>query len=545
MASDFTKKDYISISLIFLSVFIFYYARNNFVNISSLLWAEDGTVFLSEVYRDGIKSVFNQYAGYQHLYPRLVSLIVYFTDISFAPIIFLIATLIPLLMLVTVAYRFICSLGINYILASFITLTTFSVPLTNEIYLNLTNIQWYIFILMFLVIIYKESRSFLPKYIFYPLFLIFSLTGPFSIYLACVIVLKIFLDRFRFKLDDIVLYCIVFVSSVVQFAMILLNDRVGSDISNDLMSFAELFCKTLLLGSNRFITQVIAFTFFILFFIYVYKYKKVEKDSSFNYFIYFIYSVVIYALSIVVSIDISSLGPLGIGSRYFLFIYFVMILSIPIITKNRKVIISLLSLILLFWISVFITSRLKDSDTLFYFDYLKSGYSLYEFVDFAKVEPGVEIPLNPYWDNNWNLDIHNHERKIEPITQEINVQVEINQGVSIDLYNMVSANCSNAKDIGIKFYITSSSPNKDNAVVRVILLNKFNKAQLPLKQYRFNDNLKYPIKVDGKQQVLQIDNDNKFMIYPVALNINEYNRLVIETANTPVNIDKLELFCLD
>ncbi len=516
------RKDYISITLIFLSVFIFYYARNGFINISGLLWAEDGTVFLLEVYRDGITSIFNQYAGYSLLYPRLVSLVVYFTDISFAPIIFLVACLIPIFMLITVTYRFVCSLGINYILSSFITITAFCVPLINEIYLNLTNIQWYIFILLFLVIIYEDSRSFLPKYVFYPIFAIFTLTGIFSIYLLCIVVLKIFLDRFKFKLDDIIIYCIVFVSSIVQITTLLLNSRIDSGDSNDLVSCLVFLRRLLTFGSNQFIVYIISLIFFSLLFVWVYKYiyrhRKVEKDIFSSYFIYIVFCISVYLLSLPFSVDISKLGALGGRSRYFFPLYYLVILLIPMITKNRKVIVSLLSLILFFWIAMFITSRAKDSEILYYFDYPKTEYQFSTYAKFAKAEKEVVIPINPSDNIGWHIDIGTKSSTIKSLEITTDTIILSNENLSVNINDMIKGSCLLTREFGIKLYMSSVGSTNS----QVVLINSTSKETSPLKRLTF----------EGEA------------VYSIATDIDKYDTFQVIAYNNPITINKIEVFCL-
>ena len=520
MKSSLCKKDYISISLTFLCVIFFYYARNGFVEISSLLWSEDGSIFLTEIYITGIASIFEPSAGYYHLYPRLVSLIVYFTDISFAPIIFLIATLIPLFMLVAVAYRFICSLGVNYILASFITLTAFSVPLTNEIYLNLTNIQWYIFILLFLVVVYDDSRSFLPKYIFYPLLVIFSLTGPFSIYIACVIVLKIFLDRFRFKLDDVVLYGIIFMSSLIQVVVIFLSGRTDV-VSTSNLVFIDLFKKVLFFGSDQITVQCISSLFFIILsvsiFRYLYKHIKLEKDTSFHYFLYLVFCLMIYIVPFLLVVNISGISPLVIGSRYFFPIYFLIILLIPVVAKKRVTIILLL-LILSFWVTIFIVSIGNNRNTLFYFDYERVEYPFDEFVDFAKVDVGVDIPSNPYWVDLWYIDIQTKMRTLTPLVYDTKVNIKGSEALSVDIIDLLKNNCPSSKSVGINLHIYSEASSN----VQVVLADKNSGKTLPLKR-----------RVFGKDGV-----------YSIATSIDKYDAFQIMVFDSPVTINKIEVFCL-
>ena len=556
MKSGFTRKDYIYIMLIFIAVFIFYWARQSFVSLPSLLFAEDGSIALSGIYGNGFADIFEPYFGYLHMYSKFVASITYLTDISYAPIIFLLASLIPLFLFIYVLYFFILSLNGSRLFTILLTLTVFLMPYGNEMILNVTYIKWYMYMLLVLYIIYDDAEKVLTPYVYYPTYIVFLFGGFISVFLAPLTVFKIFVDKYvlktKIKKSSIFICCVTSFVAILQVIFMFNDTRFVDQVNNSMLVYLELLLDIFTLGANKYIYFYIfgvIFSSLIVFLIYKFicSYvgkNKIPKDRRFYLFIYIVFTVCVYVPSFY-TLNLSSISITGLGSRYVFPVFILIAILIPVLTSNKKYLAILISSIFLLNIGYVVDSRLSKSDKFYSRDIIQIDYPFYEFVKFAKAERDVIIPTNPPYDNIWNLDIHNNERKIEPLVFDMDTQVNKNTGVTLNIYDLASTNCSDVKDIGIKFYITSSGPNKDNTVVRVILLNQFNKAKLPLKPYRFNDNLKYPIKVDGKQQVLPIDNDNKFMIYPVALNINEYNRLVVQTANTPINIDKLELFCLD
>lgn len=43
--------------------------------IAQYLWAEDGSIFINQAHTLGLAALWQPYAGYLHLYPRLVALL--------------------------------------------------------------------------------------------------------------------------------------------------------------------------------------------------------------------------------------------------------------------------------------------------------------------------------------------------------------------------------------------------------------------------------------------------------------------------------------
>ena len=558
MKNSFSTKDYIYITLICIFVFLFYYARQGFVSIPSLLWAEDGSIALSGVYKNGFTDLFEPYYGYLHIYTKLAAYISYLTDIIYAPIIFLIAYLIPLFIFIYLLYAFILSLNSSKLFTALLTLTVFLMPYGNELILNVTYIKWYLYILLILYIIYDDAEKVLTPYVYYPTYTVFLFGGFISVFLAPVIVFKIFVEKYILKLkiktSSIIICSVTLFVATIQ-AIFMFNDtRFVEPVKNNLLSYLELLLNIFILGANKYVdTYIFSIIFSILFIYLVYKFvrgyigaDRQPKDRRFYLFLYIVFAVCVYVPSFY-TLNIASVSPSGGGSRYVFPLFMLIAILIPILTSNKKYLTILISAIFLLNLGNVIHGRLKGSDHLFVREVSRVDYPFNEFVKFAKAESGIIIPMNPHDDSIGNLDIHNSERKIEPIIFDLDKEINVDQREIIDIYNIASTSCSNAKDIGVKFYITSSGSiiEKSKVVVRVTLLNKLSKKELPLKVHRFTDKIEYPIKVDGKQRFLTVDNDNESIIYPVALNLNEYDSLVIETANASVNIDKLELFCLD
>lgn len=59
------------LSFLIALVVMFYRRPDAFY--ASQFWAEEGSVFYSEAYHEGLRSIFNPCVGYFHLFPRLVA----------------------------------------------------------------------------------------------------------------------------------------------------------------------------------------------------------------------------------------------------------------------------------------------------------------------------------------------------------------------------------------------------------------------------------------------------------------------------------------
>ncbi|WP_275628309.1 hypothetical protein [Pseudomonas sp. 273] len=111
--------------------------------ITASLWAEDGRVFIEQANR-GLESVWTVYAGYIHLYPRLVALIAKAAPLLSTPLIFNLAWLCAYLAAAWALLHYALRHTRSPLIATLLCLAFSCTPQTGETLFTLTNSQWYI-----------------------------------------------------------------------------------------------------------------------------------------------------------------------------------------------------------------------------------------------------------------------------------------------------------------------------------------------------------------------------------------------------------------
>lgn len=165
-------------------------------------WAEDATVFFIEQYNQGPSALFNPYAGYLHLVPRLVAL---FSDALFpyyaAPYVYNYLSLALTLLVVLSVFSGRLDIGNKPLLALAIVL----VPHYNgEVFLNITNVQWVLALLLVITLLKEEPR---PEYgnvkaqaaLDFSAVIFCGLTGPFIVFLLPFFALRFHKKRSRYN----------------------------------------------------------------------------------------------------------------------------------------------------------------------------------------------------------------------------------------------------------------------------------------------------------------------------------------------------------
>lgn len=104
-------------------------------------YAEEGRDFLADAYRDGWASLGYRVNGYFHLYPRLVASLGLSVGVPIAGMPWLNLVSILLMYAVVWSYTFLRSPG-TVAWRCIALLCTVLVPLGNEVWMNLTNVQW-------------------------------------------------------------------------------------------------------------------------------------------------------------------------------------------------------------------------------------------------------------------------------------------------------------------------------------------------------------------------------------------------------------------
>ncbi len=173
----------------FISLF-----RNIDLIIHARFWAEDGKVCFAEAYnyyQNWLEPFTHTYSGYLITYPRIIALITQFFPLDQACNIFILSFFIIKLMppLIIISNRFNGIISSTTLKMLIITYYWF-MPNSYEVFLNLTNVQWYLALVALLIIIANPSKAW---QIFDLVILTLSgLTGPFSLFLIPIILLKYF-----------------------------------------------------------------------------------------------------------------------------------------------------------------------------------------------------------------------------------------------------------------------------------------------------------------------------------------------------------------
>jgi hypothetical protein len=123
-------------------------------------WAEDGNFWYSDAYNHGIRSLFYLYDGYLVSFYHLVALGSLSVPLRYSPLFFNVSALLlqlsPLALINSnrlrniIPYR---SLAIG------VSILYVSIPNANEVFGNLTNVQWHLGIASFLVLVAGASKS--------------------------------------------------------------------------------------------------------------------------------------------------------------------------------------------------------------------------------------------------------------------------------------------------------------------------------------------------------------------------------------------------
>lgn len=168
-------------------------ARRPFALLHPQLFAEDGIVFWNSDYQRGWHAIFEEYAGYLHLTPRIVAWISGWFDPLHAPARLYAGALLVHLAVVAILFSRRVPLPCKPILA----VLTALVPHTGEVFTNVTNIQWPLALGQVLLLIAAEPETALQQGFDLGAMVLMGLTGPFSIFFAPAFVLRALHRRTR------------------------------------------------------------------------------------------------------------------------------------------------------------------------------------------------------------------------------------------------------------------------------------------------------------------------------------------------------------
>jgi len=224
-------------------------ARNPQVLLHPEFWAEDGWVWFPDGYEYGLASLARPVAGYLQTAPRLVGLLAQAFPLAWAPAIFALAALViqvlPPLFLASSRMAAAWPDTRGRLLFALVWLV---LPNTREIYVNLTNAQWHIAALGFLVLLSRAPATAAGRGFDTAALAVCGLSGPFCIVLAPVAAWLAVVQRTRTTLWRAGLLC---AAAAVQAGVVVatVGERGATDLGGGPRMLARIVAQQVMAGA--------------------------------------------------------------------------------------------------------------------------------------------------------------------------------------------------------------------------------------------------------------------------------------------------------
>lgn len=184
-------------------------------------WAEDGWAWYPTCYVYGWHCLFLPVASYMQTVSTLVALVCQVLPLAAAPFAFAFVALIaqaasPTFLLSNRMAQAIPSVSIRLLLAVLIV----AMPAMNEVYVNLTNTQWHLALLSFLILAASAPTGWAGRCFDTIMLMLSGLSGPFSVFLTPIAWIMVFTERSRWCLWRAVA---ITVPAIVQLSLILID----------------------------------------------------------------------------------------------------------------------------------------------------------------------------------------------------------------------------------------------------------------------------------------------------------------------------------
>lgn len=393
--------------IVIVESFIIIISRRSDALFNPQFFAEDASWY-SNAYHYGIGSLIIPSSGYFHAIPRLVGLFSQIFPFSDAPLIFNLAAVgIELAVVNLLISNRLAEIIPNLFMRIIIAFVYLANPNSNEVNINLTNLQWHACILMFLIVIAKPSKRMGWKIFDILTVILSSLTGPFCIFLLPIAFIRWFYTKEKWTLYMIVIFL---VASLIQFYPMAVTERpyaedLGASIKNfSRMVGGQIFVGSIISGNgyqwlieNKLWKDLsIALINLIGFSLLIYGALKSKIELK----LFILFSTLVFAASIISPISDPKDKPWDIlinpnvtGRYWFIptLCFIVTIFDLAAYAKSKTI--KIISIIIILLMPIGITSGLKVPP---FKDYLFKKYAQ----EFENAPSGTEvtIPINPDWE---------------------------------------------------------------------------------------------------------------------------------------------------
>ena len=385
------------LSILMIALFFLLLRVNDFSFFNgNFLWAEDGKIFINQAYSLGWESIITPYTGYLHLYPRLISLIAVGFDISYIPYILTLGWFSAILFSAYIITNELEKHKIHWSISVIIISLIIFQPHSGETFFNITNAQWFLSLSLVVIIVLNDRFKLTIKNLF--IMIILGLTGPFSILVLPILIINAFFKKDIF--NNWFKYFIVLLTALIQLYFILYSNRITGQIDTNVMHWLKSLYIFFTFGGKG-LVPILSLLFWGSVMVYIIRYLKKKEpleDNFRNGLLIIFTAAIMYMAGLWASkSSLLVLHPLGWGARYFIIPYALMIVSLPLLIKNKKWLVTIF--LLLFIIFGIQFTRIHR---------INLNFQSYAWMS-SKVSK-INIPINPQWAifPGWHINKQSH-----------------------------------------------------------------------------------------------------------------------------------------
>jgi len=181
-------------AFVFVIAFVLVLLRRPDAIFHAQFWAEDGSLWYAEAYNVGISTFLHPAAGYFQTLPRIAVLMALILPLSAAPLVLnviaIVIQILPVNFLLSSRCRNLGPMNAR-ILFAFLYL---ALPNSHEMHANITNAQWRLAFLAFLVLFARPGGTLLWNVFDFVVVILSALTGPFIVFIAPIAAVAYFVD---------------------------------------------------------------------------------------------------------------------------------------------------------------------------------------------------------------------------------------------------------------------------------------------------------------------------------------------------------------
>lgn len=444
MKEQFLQKQHYVIFISLISIVLLSRLGNLSFWDGRYLWAEDGNIFITQSIALGYKSIFTPYAGYIHLFPRLIALTSNIIDLKYIPTIFFLAWCGAVYYTLFIVFKWSFNQSKSLLFAILSALLVLLQPHSGEVFFNITNAQWFLGIALFLIII---DEDFHLSYLSIFGIGLLGLTGPFSVLylpviMLCIIMKKDF-TRNWWKYTLLVLCASIQLYFILQF--------------NQSHALTNLNAKQWLSAIAQFLTLGQIKSYEIIFSIVIWSilvriYLHNDNNHRQNFILFLSAALIILMSALLKSHPGDNFGPMDGNARYYV-IPFALLMILALTAKTT----GLYTYTLLIMFSLICFTNFTP--------YYKKDLNYQSYAWLTNFVEKLIIPIHPLIDNSypgWHIDYTSHNTQphnvflvsTESFTTEDMQQTEDTgtfQTLSSDpkIYGKVPDICKQKKYIGI------------------------------------------------------------------------------------------------